>query len=579
MIVLPRWSPFIGLLLLLADSGSGRAQDYLFEKEPARHALVIGNAAYIYLGPLPSAKLDAEQTAERLRALGFDVTPVSDLASVRDFEDDILPAFRRKIEPGDLVLFYFSGHGFAHGPHNFLAPIDMPLSLRERDVAEAAISVESLEDYFARRAPGLVLFLIDACRTIGGFIIANQNNDNVVAKGPAEPKQFHRGMNMLIGYATRPGMIAQGSAAAAELSPFTKSLVFYIDKEGFEFGTLFNDISADVRLATDEMQQPGIFDWSDSELYLHLKSSNPILAQQKEVWLAALDSHKWQNVLRYSYRFSVSRHAAAARKWLADNPPTAQAPRFTLASPAAVERAWRPTEQPRVAISPTIAGFAFERSLAPQAGEAVRALDDRQLGLVPSGTKASAATPSQIARELQVIEAHGTVVTTKDYVARTAPSPSAPVASRLPFGTRVQVSGVEDRAAEGTWLSAKVPGADQVVFLPVQPADKSRAPIELGRALLEIVAPPRATGVRDLVEPGGIDSAITALKAAGRTITWVSIAAAPADDRKEADARAARLTHVEYLLKQAGIDGRRITAVANADDVSGNGVRLRFFGF
>ena len=61
------------------------ARDYLFEREPARLALVVGNSDYEHLGSLHSAKLDAREMSTRLKRLGFAVTLVTRLASVRAF--------------------------------------------------------------------------------------------------------------------------------------------------------------------------------------------------------------------------------------------------------------------------------------------------------------------------------------------------------------------------------------------------------------------------------------------------------------------------------------------------------------
>jgi hypothetical protein len=384
-------------------------------------------------------------------------------------------------------------------------------------------------------------------------------------------------MNTLMGFAARPGFIAQGSADDTELSIFTKGVVTHIDKEGHEFDTVFKDISSDVFVATGEKQHPGLIDWSLSDLYLN--PTEAILAQQREAWLAALSSGRHENVLRYSYRHSMSRHAAAARKWLSDNPETAQAKRYTFISPAAVERAWRPTAAHRFAIEPVIAGFAFQRTVDAKAGLAAKDLDDRQLGLVRSGTKVSTVTPVKVAQDIEMIKAHRIVVAAKDYLARTSPSPTGKAAFPVSMGTPVEIIGVEDSTLEEPWLQVKVPGKDQPVYLPVQPGTKTLGPpVELGRPLREIVVPPRPTGIRDLVDPGPLKATMAALKADGKTVTWVSIATAPTADRQEMDARAARRIHVEYLLKRAGVDGKRITEDATAD-VSGAGVRVRFFGY
>lgn len=572
----------LGIILLIlctdvACIGSARAQGYLFEQEPGRHALVIGNANYKHLGPIPSAELDGERMTELLQKLGFTVTHVPDVPSVRTFEDEILPTFRKPIEPGDLVVFYFSGHGFSYGPTNFLAPIDLPVKVLEKELPRRAIAVEAIETYLTARSPGLLLFVIDACRNVAGSVMADDdNNKKFVHKGFAAPKEPTHGINTMAAFASRPGYTALGSVAKDQLSIFTSSMVSHINKEGYEFGRLFNDIGSDVKIATNEVQQPGLYDWSDTELYL--RPSAAVLAEQKEAWVVALDSKISERIQKYTYRFSISRHAAAARKWLADNPPTGAASQFTLISPAAVERAWRPTKS-RVAISPPATGFAFRRSLGIDAGTMVQVLDDGELGLVASGAARLSATASMIDREVQAILAHVNVVTTRDYVARTAPSKAAPMASRVPFGTLVSIHSVKDLGSEGIWFLADVPGQLDNVYLPVQRTSSETAPIELGLALREIVIIPRSSGIPDLVDPSGIGIAIAELKREGRTITWVSLATAATNVRKEADARAARRSHVEYLLKRAGIEGRRITAVANADDLSGSGVRLRFFGY
>ena len=152
-------------------SADETAEDYLFEREPRRHALVIGNAQYSNLAPMPSANVDQLQVVNCLRALNFDVMDTSVLKSVRAFEDDVLPAFRRKIDPGDIVVFYFSGHGFSYGPHNFIAPLELPSRVKENDLLDVAIALENVESVIAARRPGIVVVIIDACRTIGPSLL------------------------------------------------------------------------------------------------------------------------------------------------------------------------------------------------------------------------------------------------------------------------------------------------------------------------------------------------------------------------------------------------------------------------
>ena len=133
---------------------------------------------------------------------------------------------------------------------------------------------------------------------------------------------------------------------------------------------------------------------------------------------------------------------------------------------------------------------------------------------------------------------------------------------------------LEDNPAEAQLAEARRLSSAEIV--PAWRDSLARA--GMSRSLREIEAHPVVSGLRDLVDAAAINKAVAALEAGGHVITWVFLSAAPTDDRNEADARAARLTHTKYLLKRAGVDGRRITVVEAAPEYKGDGVRIRFFG-
>jgi len=297
------------------------ASDYLAEHEPRRLALVLGNARYQHLAALPGALLDADLMQARLLALDFLVTRYSDIATIEQFENDVLPAFRRQVRAGDLVVFYFSGHGFSHGPGQFLALADTDLRIDAGQLADVAIPVEALQDYLSRPLPGLLLLVLDACRGIAGFSIVDPRRSDSVMKGAAPSRStLPARVNLLLAYASRPGMPAiasDGVDTESRPSLFTTELLAQLGNDDREFGAMFNEVGARVRQASDERQQPGLQDWSDTDLYLRLPPS--LRDQQKEAWLVALSSRSRMLVQRFAYRFSISRHAAAARAWLADH--------------------------------------------------------------------------------------------------------------------------------------------------------------------------------------------------------------------------------------------------------------------
>ena len=89
-----------------------------------RVALVIGNDAYSSVPVLQKAAADARTMAASLSKLGFAVDSgvnISRTETNRKLQD-----FLNRIEPGDVALFYFAGHGVEIAGANYLLPIDIP---------------------------------------------------------------------------------------------------------------------------------------------------------------------------------------------------------------------------------------------------------------------------------------------------------------------------------------------------------------------------------------------------------------------------------------------------------------------
>src|SRR5689334_13393831 len=87
-------------------------------------ALVIGNNAYQSVPVLAKAVGDARGMKAALAGLGFAVTEAENANYVE--MTGLLAKLENQIEPGDVVVFHFSGHGVALGGDNFLLPVDVP---------------------------------------------------------------------------------------------------------------------------------------------------------------------------------------------------------------------------------------------------------------------------------------------------------------------------------------------------------------------------------------------------------------------------------------------------------------------
>lgn len=132
-----------------------------------RVALVIGNDGYTKLRKLKKAVADAESYAEVLRGQDFDdVTLATNLT--RADMDEAIAGFIDKIEPGDIAVFAYSGHGWSDGKQNFILGTDAPVSGSEEFLARISIPLRNgstgVIDDMDRRGAELKVAIVDACR-------------------------------------------------------------------------------------------------------------------------------------------------------------------------------------------------------------------------------------------------------------------------------------------------------------------------------------------------------------------------------------------------------------------------------
>ena len=210
-------------------------------------ALIIGNSDYKEM-PLKNPRNDAYDLAVTLRSLGFDVIQKTDLN--RRGMEDAIRIFKGKISPGDVALFYFSGHGTQVDGLNYLIPVNESIS-NEIDVkyncVDAGFVLDNMEDSRA----GINIIILDACR-------------NNPFKGHRSASRGFAFMSAptgsIIAYSTSPGSVAQDGAGRN--SPFTKNLIEKIKIPGLKIEEVFKEVRKDVASETGRQQIP----WESSSL-------------------------------------------------------------------------------------------------------------------------------------------------------------------------------------------------------------------------------------------------------------------------------------------------------------------------
>ncbi|CAF4049467.1 unnamed protein product [Rotaria sordida] len=173
-------------------------------------ALVIGIDNYASGKILKNARNDACDMSSKLESIGFITTgPKLDL-TYKQMELTLVE-FKHSIEEGDIVLFYFAGHGTQWEDQNFLIPRD-DADISVKGVKNRAILAQKLLDELTDRNPFVTIFLLDCCRL---YYLRDRNLEQLRARGEnldtpksSGLKEMHLSAGSLIAFACAPGAIA-----------------------------------------------------------------------------------------------------------------------------------------------------------------------------------------------------------------------------------------------------------------------------------------------------------------------------------------------------------------------------------
>ena len=131
-----------------------------------RLALIIGNNDYQNIDKLEKARADAKAYATVLREKGFEVDDRYDLTFLQ--LNRAVAHFVSAIQPGDVAVFAFSGHGWSDGSQNYLISVDSPNGSDEEELKGITTpirnGIDGVLDRIEKRRAQLTVAIIDACR-------------------------------------------------------------------------------------------------------------------------------------------------------------------------------------------------------------------------------------------------------------------------------------------------------------------------------------------------------------------------------------------------------------------------------
>ena len=241
----------IGLgLLAIAASFLGT----LDEAAAKRLALVLGNSRYQNAPALTNPANDAQDLAQALHSLGFEVIEQHDAS--RDAMAKAVHDFTDRLPGAELALFFYAGHGLQMNGENYLLPVDANIRT-PTDVRFGTINLSDIQGEM--EAAGRVsIIILDACRDNPFTAALAQGGRGVASRGLRRAETSAQGS--LIVYSTQPNNIALDGVGRN--SPFTAALLKHVTTPGLEIRQMVSRVRGDVLAATDQKQTP----WDSSSL-------------------------------------------------------------------------------------------------------------------------------------------------------------------------------------------------------------------------------------------------------------------------------------------------------------------------
>ncbi|CAF1270071.1 unnamed protein product [Adineta steineri] len=234
-------------------------------------ALVIGISNYENGRNLPNAINDAEAISSALASIGFIIHEGGPkLNPTYEEMCHALVAFECSIKMGDMVLFYYAGHGTQWENQNYLIPSDNykeetkdniveKIELSGSDLKKYAINAQDFLNVINDRDPFVTMFFLDCCRTYHLRDSKPQQN----SKG--EPINHPQGLipmpvkvGSLIAFACAPGTVADDEEAEETNGLFTKHLLKHITTPNDDIRMILSDVTNGVIQESKSQQIPHV---------------------------------------------------------------------------------------------------------------------------------------------------------------------------------------------------------------------------------------------------------------------------------------------------------------------------------
>ncbi|MER8859036.1 caspase family protein [Mesorhizobium sp. M0757] len=566
-----------------------KPSNYMFEAMPRIHVIAFANGDYTQLDPLPSVAQDYRVIREAFSGSNSELhgDPASASFATRDDFWAVIRKVLPTISSGDVVFFYFSGHGFSYNGVTFLLPLDYPKTpVTAQELSSLAVPLYDVVAALQKPNPSALVIMLDSCRTGTTFLLSHGNATtpatSALAALPATETLDRRlPFQFKVLFPNRIGGEAIALSSADKASFFTQAFhdVALESVRMNDFDNKLKDRTVALTSRLPIVMQPVIegnsfgfaphpadADWSDL----------------REEWEATIDKLSVESVQSYLRLYPVSQFGLAARKFL-DTRKSGISQVFAdgggnqMSSAVDIDRGFEMANGGMVGVINSAFPIRHTRIVSQEAVASSEAYPDSTLGVVTGKnrqellSKAAAqvkALGTKVAFDATKLEKFGEVSSPFDIDLLASDHSSAPVVTRLPKGVPFQIPELRlDRASGDLFakvdLSANQSGMvlpEDQVALPDQLWAKFNASVPdpspegytsiLGFARSEIIVPQSGSDRPTRIAENVISHEVARLREASYAVQWVSIATPRIEDSHVDELRT-------RLAAEADVDKRR----------------------
>ena len=213
-----------------------------------RKALVVGINAYPGANSLTNPINDATDMHAALERIGFKSTILTDCT--HDVLQDAIIEFTELLNPGDLALFYFAGHGCEFKNSNYLICSDTPVA--DKWLKKKAINAQELLEGLQEQRAAFSVMLLDCCRTFKGM---NRSMGSTRSIGDIGGLCEMGAEDAIIGFACAPKQDALDNPNERN-GLYTKHLLKHIETRGLDIDILLRHVGQGVLEESNKTQRP-----------------------------------------------------------------------------------------------------------------------------------------------------------------------------------------------------------------------------------------------------------------------------------------------------------------------------------